>query len=401
MKLIWINRSMILIFLLITQHVICLPNSIRPDTSAYVGKIIPAEFKTWIDDTTGYEITQWTKIGNNNHSYFTVESFVDEETAIIFSDRTGKKQLYKLYLKDGQMIQITNASQLETNGIYFLSKFGTIYYFDSKKLYSLDVESLESKFIYDFMEFEFSIISFSVTCDGKYLVFSVNKKEASPGNPEYGPFAIYKFSLTDKSISPITHDLGFNIGHVQTNPTDPNLIMYCWQWDKPGRPRLVGHAPIRIWWISIDGNSGGPISQEYGTQRTHETWSTDGKLISYISKYRWGPKKGEQFIGLQSIDGKVNQTFDIRVSPAHQNLYNDNEHWIVDLFNDEPVLALIKRDEEKIEEIKILFRHNSTLIEQDSHPHPRFSSLGKYVLFSSDRSGSPQVYTVKINLDKK
>lgn len=375
--------------------------NIVSDTSDYIGRKYTPEFIRWIDDSTGYEITQWTKTGNNNHPYFTVESFIDEETAIIFSDRTGKKQLYKLNLSDGQMIQITDAAHLKTGDIYFLSKFKTIYYFDDRKLNSLNIKTLESKFIYDFSDFEFSIISFSVTCDGKYLVFSVNKKEASPGNPEYGPFAIYKFNLSDKSISQITHDLGFNIGHVQTNPVDPNLIMYCWQWDKPGRPKLVGHSPIRIWWIKLDGSDGGPIPQEYGTQRTHETWSTDGELILYISKYRWGPKKGEQFIGIQSIDGNVNKTFDARVSPAHQNLFKDNQHWIVDFYNDQPVLALIKRGEEKIDEVKILFRHNSTLIEQDSHPHPRISPNGKYVLFSSDRTGQPQVYTVKINLDKK
>lgn len=386
--------------LLLSFHTICSPATGVVDTTGYIGKKNIAEFKTWIDDTTGYEITQWTNTGINNHPYFTIESFIDEETAIIFSDRTGKKQLYKLSLINGEMIQITDASHLETGNIYFLSKFKTIYFFDENKLYSLSIETLKTDFIYDFSSLKFKILSFSVTCDGKFLVFSVNKKEALPGNPEYGPFALYKFNIIAKSIIPITHDLGFNIGHVQTNPVDPDLILYCWQWDKPGRPRLVGHAPIRIWWISIDGNNGGPVDQEYGTQRTHETWSTDGNYISYISKYRWGPLRGNQFIGLQKIDGTENHTYDIRVSPAHQNLFKDNLHWIVDLYNDQPVLALLKRGENKIEEVKILFRHNSTLIEQDSHPHPRFSPNGKYVLFSSDRSGSPQVYTVKINLEK-
>ncbi|NMB80561.1 MAG: hypothetical protein GYA14_01950 [Ignavibacteria bacterium] len=401
MKSYMLSRYTLFLILLILKYSNCYSISVRPDSSGYVGKSIPAEFLTWIDDTTGYEITQWTKSGNNNHPYFTVESFIDEETVIIFSDRTGKKQLYKLNLNNGEMIQMTNAAYLNTDGIYFLPRLKTIYYYDDRNLFSLNVETLESKFIYDFSDFEFSIISFSVTCDGKFLVFSVNKKEASPKSPEYGPFAIYKFNLSDKSISPITHDLGFNIGHVQTNPVNPELIMYCWQWDKPGRPKLVGHSPIRIWWVKLDGSGGGPIPQEYGTQRTHETWSSDGELISYISKYRWGPKKGEQFIGLQSIDGKVNQTFEVRVSPAHQNLFKDNYHWIVDLYNDQPVLALLKRGKGKIEEVKLLFRHNSTLIEQESHPHPRISPEGKYVLFSSDRTGQPQVYTIKINLDKK
>lgn len=366
--------------------------------SSYIGKIIHSEKTTWIDDITGYKITQWTTTGKNNHPYFTIESFIDNETAIIFSDRSGRKQLYKLNLLSGEMIQMTDADDLETGGIYYLSKSNIIFYFDHKLLYSLNPQSLQSVLVYDFTDFPYQIISFSVTCDSKFLVFSVNKKEQSADDLGYGPFAIYKFDLQDKEITQISLDMGFNIGHVQTNPVDPNLIMYCWQWDKIGRPRLVGHSPIRIWWITLDGNDGGPLKQHYGTQRTHETWTDDGKYISYISKYRWGLNKGKQFIGLQSIDGTLNEIFELRVSPGHQNLFKDNKHWIVDLYNDQPLLALIKRGDNRIENVEILFHHNSTLLEQDSHPHPCFSPNGKYVIFSSDRTGIPQVYTVQIDL---
>jgi len=83
---------------------IILPQS---DSSGFVGKIIPGESITWMDDTTGYEITQWTTNSSSYHPYFTVDSFIDDETAIIYSYRTGKKQIYKLDLKSGEMIQMT------------------------------------------------------------------------------------------------------------------------------------------------------------------------------------------------------------------------------------------------------------------------------------------------------
>lgn len=378
-----------------------LQRDISEDTVSFVGKRISGEQKTWIDDSTGFEITKWTSIKNNNHPYFTVESFIDEETALIFSDRSGKKQLYKLNLSTGEMIQMTNALNLETGGIYFLKNNNMVYYLDGKILNSLNVESLNSTFIFDFSQFKYNLISFSVTCDAQYLVFSANQKEQSIDDPGYGPFAIYKFNLEDKTITQVTMDYGFNISHVQTNPVYPDLILYCWQWEKPGRSKIIGHSPIRIWWVKLDGSDGSPIPQEYGTQRTHETWSPNGEYISYVSKYRWGPKRGEQFFGIQSIDGSTNRTYEARVSPAHQNLFKDNKHLIVDLYDDKPLLALIKFNEKEIENVRILFNHGSTLVEQDSHPHPRISPNGKYVLFSSDRTGSPQVYTVKINLEKQ
>ena len=127
----------------------------------------------------------------------------------------------------------------------------------------------------------------------------------------------------------------------------------------------------------------------------------DGKYIAYVSKYRIGPNTGKHFLGLQSIDGKMDRVYYKQVSPGHQNLFKDNKHWIVDTYGkEEPLMVLFTRGDDEIEKTEILFRHNSTMERQNSHPHPRFSPNGKYVLFSTDRTGQAQVYTVKINLQE-
>jgi oligogalacturonide lyase len=370
------------------------------DTSGFVGKMIPGEIKTWTDDSTGYEITQWTRNGVNHHPYFTVESFIDNETAIIYSRRTGKDQLYKLNLTNGEMVQMTNASNLKS--MDHLPAFKTIWYLDGKKLFALHTGNLHSAEIFDFTKLPFAIQSFSVTCDAKWFVFSAEKKDSLSGQCGYGPFAIYKFNLANKSLQQITLDYGLNISHVQTNPVNPDLVLYCWQWERFDEERLVGHAPIRSWWVNIDGTNGGPFRQEFGTQRTHEAWTPDGKNITFISKYRWGPQKGVHFIGIQSIDDKVHQLYQEQVSPGHQNIFKDNKHWIVDLYNnEEPLLVLFTRGKTTMKETNILFRHGSSMEGQDSHPHPRFSPNGKYVLFSTDKTGQAQVYTVRVNLDQR
>lgn len=373
-------------------------NQTLRDSLGYVGKEIPCEKKSWIDDTTGYEITQWTSISTSHHPYFTVDSFIDDETAIIFSKRTGREQLYKLDLLTGKMTQITLAENLKN--IDHLPNFKTIWYMDGKSLYELNTTSLESKKIYDFESFGFKVGSFSVSCDAKWFIFATEKKDSLSGECGYGPYAIYKLNIAKKELTQITLEMGFNIGHVQANPVDPNLILYCWQWEKFDREKLVGHSPIRTWWVNIDGTDGGPFEQEFGTQRTHEAWTPDGKNITFVSKNRWGANKGIHFLGIQSIDGKVHKLFREQVSPAHQNLFKDNKHWIVDLYNDEePLLVMFTKGKNSIKETKILFRHGSSMLGQDSHPHPRFSTNGKYVLFSTDKSGIAQVYTVKTNLN--
>lgn len=374
------------------------PAPAEGEGEGFVGRVVPSEKRTWIDDSTGHEITQWTTTGMNWHPYFTTESFIDDSTAIIISRRTGKEQLYRLDLRSGSMTQMTVAA--DYRNMDHRPAFATIWYLDGTTLRSLNTTTLSSTTIYDFKNSPFSIGSFSVTCDARWLVFSVNKKRSTEGDCQYGPFAIFKLDLQHPALTQITPDYGFNIGHVQTNPVNPALVLYCWQWEKFDRPRLVGHAPIRIWWVNIDGNAGGPIAQEYGTQRTHETWSADGKTIAYVSKYRWGSNLGRHFLGIQSIDGKVKSSYPAQVSPAHQNLYKDNRHWVVDLYNnEEPVLVMFTRGPDGLGPAEKLFRHGSSMVGQNSHPHPRFSTEGTYVLFSTDRTGAAQVYTVRIDLN--
>jgi oligogalacturonide lyase len=367
------------------------------DSESYVGRIVPSERKTWIDETSKYEITQWTSKGESTHPYFTNESFIDDDAALIFSERTGKKQLYKLNLVNGEMIQMTNAEHFRS--MDFLIKKKMLWYLDGKVLMSLDVQTLESEEIYNFEKWPYTIGSFTVTCDAKFFVFSSNQKQQAPDDCGYGPYVIYRLNLSDKSIIPLTHITGFNIGHLQANPVDPTLILYCWQWEALGRKKLVGDTPIRIWWVNIDGTDGGPFQQPFGLHRTHESWTPDGKYVTYSGDFRFGLQKGREVLGLQSIDGSVNKMYDATVWHAHQNLFKDNKHWIADKFkHDERDLVMFTRGEDKMEKTEILFHHASSWDGQGSHPHPRFSPNGKYILFSTDRTGNPQVYSVKVNL---
>lgn len=369
----------------------------RIENENYKGRKFKSEKYSWIDDTTGYEITQWTSSGNNYHPYFTVNSFISENEVLMFSDRTGSKQLFRLDLKTGDMLQMTELDGLKN--IEHLPAHKKVWLLAQNVLYELNTSTLELNSIYDFSG-KYEIISFTVTCDAKWFVFSTNNSIGRKNDGGYGPFTIFKLNLDDKSLLPITPDLGFNISHLQANPTDPNIILYCWQWDSPGRPRLVGESPLRIWWVNIQGTNGGPLNQAFGLHRTHESWTPDGKFVTYSGDFRFGPEKGREILGIQSIDGTTDIMYAASVWHAHQNMFRDNVHWTADLYNhDERYLMLFERDEKEIVNTTKLFKHQSSWSGRSSHPHARFSPDGKYILFTTDKSGSPQVYTVRINLD--
>jgi oligogalacturonide lyase len=367
-----------------------------------VGKIWPSEKETWIDSEFGYEITRWTNHDSLSwHVYFNIESFIDETHAIVFSQRSGHTNLYKLNLESGEMIQMTDESDLDGH-IWHWPEHQTIWYAVGNTIKALDTQSYKNRTI---CTTESAPRSFTVTCDAKWIVVSLDqsKKKRDEGLVQpLGPYVIYKMSTDTGERIQSSPDYGFVIGHLQASPTDPKRISYCWQHlYRPGNyPGIRGKTPIRIWWISIDSTDGGPVGpQEFGIHRTHEFWFPDGERIGYSARYKYGPNLGKQYLGSCKPDGSDNYMIEAPVLFAHTQMFKDLKHWVVDVY-DGMVLTMMTIEDRKIVETQSLFRHDSSWQGQASHPHPHFSPNGRYVLFSTDKTGSAQVYTVRIDLDK-
>jgi oligogalacturonide lyase len=364
--------------------------------SSRVGATFPAERKVVEDKNSPYEVIQWTQQGRNNHLYFNIESFIDADHFMFYSDRTGRNNLFLMDVASGTMTQMTNEENL-TQTCWHESRLHTLWFETAKELKAMDTRTFEVRtvFVLDTLRPE----SFAVTCDGKYLVFAANKNPGFSSNHSTGPCALFRLDLKTKEIKQISPDMGFKLGHVQTSPIDPTRVSYCWQhiYDK-GAPGMVGNTPNRIWWNNIEGTDGGPVGiQEFGLHRTHEFWFPDGSHMGYSARYHFGPNKGKQFIGIITPDGKENFMMPAPVSSSHNQIFSDNKHWVSDLY-DGMNLVLFTIEGKEIVKKEILYKHDSSMQGQPSHPHPHFSPDGKYVLFSTDKSGKPQVYTVKVNI---
>jgi len=367
-----------------------------------VGKIWPAAKKTWIDPEFGCEITQWTNHSAPSwHLYFNVESFIDTEHAIIFSRRSGKLNLFNLHLSTGEMVQMTDEPDLR-DAVWHWPKFRTVWFIADTCFKALNTRTLETKTIARLGELNPQ--AFSVTGDGRWIVFSADqgaRQKSDSLNVNIGPFALYRLDTRSGETLQISPPLGFVIGHVQASPTDPTRISYCWQhlYRRGESPGTLGAAPQRIWWISIDGDAGGPVGQqEFGLHRTHEFWFPDGSRIGYSARYKFGLSNGKEYLGSCRPDGSDNVMLEAPVLYAHSQVFKDGQYWVTDIY-DGMVLALLTIRDRRIEKIQKLFRHDSSWQGQPSHPHPHFSPDGKCILFSTDKTGIPNVYTVKIDLN--
>ncbi len=362
----------------------------------FAGKIYTSERVTVENSEFGHEVTQWTQTGNNNHLYFNIESFIDADHFVFFSDRSGRTNLFKMSLLDGTMTQMTDEEDLRQS-VWHWPHLGILWFVANDELKALNTRTLEVTPVYTFDKGRPQ--SFAVTCDGKYCVFTVNKNPGFTNEHSTGPNALFRLNLQTKEVKQISPDLGVFLGHVLANPVDPTVVLYVW---KPvmgkGEPGVVGDIPAKLWWNNIEGTDGGQIgTQAFGLHITHPAWFPDGKHISYSARYFFGPDKGKQFIGIISPDGKENVMMPANIGAAHSQMFSDNRHWVFDRY-DGPFLVLFTIEGKKIAGAEKLFKHDSSFKGQPSHPHPHFSPDGKYVLFSTDRTGRPQVYTVKVDI---
>ncbi len=259
-----------------------------------IGKRYPSEKKSWIDSESGYEITQWTNNSKNWHLYFNVESFIDNNHAIIFSERSGSKNLFILDLESGEMIQITDEENIDGH-VWHVPSYNTIYYtLLDNTLKSLNTKTFEAK---EINKFDVPIESFTISCDNNWFIFSSGGKKID-GAKTIGPFAIYKYGINSKEYIQVTPGYGFIISHLQANPINPNIVSFCWQHMIDREEGTQGMTPQRIWQVNIDESEVKPIAlQETGLHRTHEFWFYDGSKIGYSARYTWGKNKGKQFIG--------------------------------------------------------------------------------------------------------
>jgi len=377
---------------------ICIVASAAQAGTSLVGKVYPSEKKIVNNTEYGYEVIQWTQTGSNNHLYFNVESFIDTSHFMFYSNRSGKNNLFEMNMADGTMTQMTDEDSLSQNS-WHLPQFHTLWYTTARELKSLNTTTFAVQRIYTFEKK--APQSFAISCDGKYCVYALNENPGFSANNSTGPYAVFRLDLATKEVKQISPNLGFKISHILTSPVDPTMLTYCWQhvYDK-GAPGIVGNTPNRIWWNNIDGTDGGPVGiQEFGLHRTHEFWFPDGKHIGYSARYHFGPNKGKQFIGIITPDGKDNFMMPVPISSSHNQIFTDNKHWVCDLY-DGLHLVLFTIEGKEITEKKVLFKHDSSMQGDPTHPHPHFSPDGKYILFSTDRTGKPEVYTVRIDIGK-
>ncbi len=106
-----------------------------------------------------------------------------------------------------------------------------------------------------------------------------------PRNMGAGPSGLRSMNLKTGKVK-VVCNVGFQIGHVQTNPVAPGEIIFCWE--------TGGKAPQRTWFVNADGTGLRPLYPEAPYEWvTHEAvFSKDEVAIAIVCNRKPGVSDG-------------------------------------------------------------------------------------------------------------
>ena len=343
---------------------------------------------------TGREVWQvTTDTAASVACYFERQAFTSDEKYVVYASRqSGRWRLCRTHLESGVARVITPGDRVVMDDDYTIMPDGErVCYLDGWKLYATHVEHMEEEVLFDYTGLlpDLPLYTGSFTNDGRYTLVYVRGDTLT---------AIYRTDLDSGEILEVHRQPGGKITHPLLNPEDPGVITYVPGPDTQNDMSLPMDERARSWKIDLKAGSDSQfLTVPYGFRATHESWSHDGERFFFFRKTRpgWSP------VAICSQDKEGGdfrlhyQSEDIRL--GHGTASRDGFWFVSD--SQEPgknELVLVNLESGEAE---VLCWPNSSVTaghDGQAHVHPSFSPGGNFISFTSDRTGTPQVYVVPV-----
>lgn len=361
-----------------------------------------SEKLTYDDPTTGVAVTQWTDYkGHSHHFYFTNPGWYDEgRKLLISSDRNNRTNLYGLDLESGAIEQLTDLEPVALpRELEFIRASKNpvrdeAYFFHDLKLMALDLKTRELRTLHE-MEPGWVVSMTNGSADGRYVYFGISEDLSDRIRTDLlRGYVGFEETFRAKPLSRIVRvpseggaaetvfEEQYWIGHVNTSPTQPELLTYCHE----GPGHLIDN---RIWGLNaVTGESWKIRPMVEGELIGHEYWHRDGIHLGYHGHNA----RREWVLGFLRYDNTEWDEYEFQEKTGH--IHSHDQALIVG--DGGGVIRLWRREGEGYSAARILCRHDSSSHIQHVHPHPRISPDGQYVVFTSDRTGYGNVYTAPL-----
>lgn len=352
----------------------------------------------WIkqaDLRTGREVWQITQAEAVSHfCYQTVQGFTADERHLVFSsNRTGSWHLFRADLTDGEVERITNLPDLHTGSFSMHPNGRDVCFSAGWTIYRADVAAGKVTPLINLngrVPMRPRGHPMAISADGERIAVS-----CQDGADRHALCVVF---LAEQRVRTVLATPKGPLLHEQICPGDPDLITFDWFPDTQNDMSLPMAERARAWTVNVRTREVRPfLTCPRGSRGTHEHWSADGGRLFFHHKTEpgWVPTH------LCSIDRDggdwqthyTHETWKL----GHSDVTRDGR-WIVTDVQEPGENALLLVDA-AAGTAEVLCWPNSSVTgghPKHAHVHPSFSPRGRFVGFTSDRTGRPQVYVVPL-----
>jgi hypothetical protein len=362
-----------------------------------IGTVFSERTREFRDEETGCRVLQLTDSPSiNHHLYFLTSSLTPDEGAVVFASyRTGRCEYFKKGFPDGDIIQLTDGEGVHGYSGIITPDGRRLLYTAGGAVRALRLEDGEAEALALYEGGQLGECSLSA--DGRWVVTAIKR----------GGRSGLAVTAVDGSGGEVILEIDRTIIHPQFHPTDPDRIAYS-----------QDPAP-RMWWVRRDG-SGNECLYEHGNDEflVHETFLGDGSSLIVVhwpyalqrfdlasrqmhtiaALNAWhigGSRDGRTVLcdtahpdwGLQLVDVATGS----RRTACHPRSSNGGSQWLKDRYAMAEDWAADAGERSKAlswMEMKV----DTVYGPQWTHPHPSFSPSERWVVYTSDVTGHPQVY---------
>ena len=360
------------------------------------GQLHQSESRVIVDEETGALIRQVTDHPSiHHHPFYYLPCYDDAMTRLIFvSHRTGRPEIFAELRDSGQLLQLTEHEGLSEWSVHPSHDGRYVYFTAQTGAWRVDTETLEEEELVnlgDIVVREEGMVgaamgTTSVSHDDRWWAVPVRVGEVS------------RFVIID------TRSGGYevilerdSIGHPEFHPSDSSLLRYA------------GPYTDRMWVINRDGSGNRLVYKRDAAAKewiVHETWRP-GTHELLVSRWPHG------MIGVDIDTGAVRTV--CRFNAWHASINRQGTLMCADTTYPDIGLQLFDpRDGQGQPRTLCLSRSSNVgahwntdhcpyddgvtkpYAPQHTHPHPAFSPDGRYVVFTSDRTGFSQVFEVEL-----
>lgn len=354
-----------------------------------VGQRFPAESREFRDEGTGRRMRQVTSHPSiHHHPFFFVPAYDTAMRRMIFvSHRTGRPQIFFEDRQNGDLVQVTDRTDLAEWSIIPSLDGRFVYYTAGTGAWRANLETFQEEQLAAFGDVEMREKGMVGAAMGTTALSANGRWWAVP--VKAGAASWFVLIDTEQKTSRVFLERD-TIGHPQFCPDDDNVILYAgpltdrvWITDRDGNTRRLYQRTDRMQWI------------------THENFIPGRREVAFVD---W--PRGMRAIALDT--GAVRSITDF---PAwHAACDPTGQRFVCDTnFPDRGLHCFSATGGASGAELMCLsgassqgahwahpFPYNNGPVAVDAaqhtHPHPRFAPDNSRIVFTSDRTGYAQIY---------